>query len=287
MIMKQILAPLALVALPLFTSAQDLPAPSPKATVTQKIGLTEVTISYSRPSMKGRQVFGGLVPYGELWRTGANECTVLKTTGPLAINGGDQVLPAGEYAVFTIPGEEAWQVVFNKNAKQWGTGDHKREEDVLTVKAAARPSGILTETLYIGFENLQRDAADLVLRWEKQEVSLSLFSDATEKGKLNIKAALAKPGADYRAYARAAEFFMDRGLDPKEALQYATKSVGLTKKYWNTFLLARAQAAVGMYGEAALNGKEAIALALAEKDESVLKDYQEQSNKWSAQASGK
>ncbi len=177
--------------------------------MTQRIGLADVSITYSRPSAKGRPVFGDLVPYGEVWRTGANKATSLSTTGTLMLNG--QKLAEGKYSVFTIPGEGAWQVIFNKNTELWGAYDRKPEEDVLTVKVPAQPVAF-TETFTIEFANLGQDKADIVFRWEKQEAVLSVLADATEKAMANIKEALAKPDADFRAYARAASFCLDRRI---------------------------------------------------------------------------
>lgn len=252
--------------------------------MTQRIGLADVSITYSRPSAKGRPVFGDLVPYGEVWRTGANKATSLSTTGTLMLNG--QKLAEGKYSVFTIPGEGAWQVIFNKNTELWGAYDRKPEEDVLTVKVPAQPVAF-TETFTIEFANLGQDKADIVFRWEKQEAVLSVLADATEKAMANIKEALAKPDADFRAYARAASFCLDRGLEQKQALAWATKSVSMEKKYWNTFTLAKAQAEAGMYKEASETGKEAVALAIAEKDAGAQKSYQAKVDEWSAKAAGK
>jgi hypothetical protein len=282
--MKHLFATAALVALPLLSTAQEVPAPSPVSTVSQRIGLTDVTITYYRPSAKERKIFGDLVPYGEVWRTGANKATLLTTTGTLMLNG--QKLPEGTYSMFTIPGEGAWQVIFNKNTELWGAYDRKAEEDVLTVKVSARPAAY-TETFTIEFANLGQDKADILLRWEKQEAVLPVVADATDKAMANIQEALAKPDADYRAYARAASFCLDRGLEQKQALAWATKSVSLEKKYWNTFTLAKAQAEAGMYKEAADTGKEAVALAIAEKDGGAQKTYQAKVDEWTAKAAGK
>jgi Protein of unknown function (DUF2911) len=284
MTMKPFLAPLALLAMPFFAVAQELPAPSPSASVMQRIGLTDVSINYSRPSMKGRHIFGDLVPLGEVWRTGANQCTMLATTGTLVING--QKLPEGKYSVFTIPGDGVWQVIFNKNIELWGSTDRRPEEDVLTLKVASRPCQT-TETFTIGFDNLGQDKADLFLRWEKQEAVVELIADATDQSLMNIKMEMSKPEADYSTYARSASFCLDRGIEPQTALGWAQKSVGMEKKYWNTFTLAKAQAANGMYKEASATCKEAVALAGMEKDASSQKSYQAKLEEWSAKASGK
>ncbi len=121
----------SLLALP--TIAQiETPRPSPTATFSQKVGLTEVTIEYSRPGIKNRKIFGDLVPYGKLWRTGANAATKVTFADDVKIAGKD--LPAGTYALFTIPGEDEWTIIFNKNPNQSGTANYKEEEDALRVQ---------------------------------------------------------------------------------------------------------------------------------------------------------
>jgi hypothetical protein len=284
MMMKRFLAPMALLSLPLLTMGQDLPAPSPAATVQQRIGLADISVTYSRPSIKGRQIFGGLVPYGELWRTGANKSTLFITTELLMVGG--QKLAPGKYSMFTIPNEGAWMIVFNSNAELWGTEGYKMEEDVIRVKAEASDAP-LTETFTIGFENLGMDVGDLVFRWEKKRVVVPIVANATEKGIANIQAELAKPDADFRAYARSAAFYLERELEPKVAFEYANKSVSMEKKHWNTFYLAKAQAAMGMLPEAIASGNEAISMAVAEKDASAQKTYQEKVNEWTTKATGK
>ncbi|MBL7984842.1 MAG: DUF2911 domain-containing protein [Flavobacteriales bacterium] len=283
--MKRFLAPLALLALPFSLSAQELPASSPAASVSQRIGLTDVTITYSRPSAKGRRVFGDLVPFGEVWRTGANACTVLETRNMLLING--QKLPPGKYSVFTVPGVEVWQIMFNSQTDLWGAMDRKPEMDVLIVpKVITRPAEF-TETFNIGFESVSGDKAELVLSWEKLEVVVNIEAPSDDQAMANIREALAKPDADYRAYARCASYCLDKGVETKSALEWAQKSVDLDKKYWNTFTLAKAQAAHSRYKEAAATGKEAVALAIAEKDSGAQKAYQAKVDEWSAMANGK
>jgi Protein of unknown function (DUF2911) len=277
--MKHIIAPLALLALPSLINAQDLPAPSPTSTIQQTIGLTDVKVEYSRPCMKGRRIFGDLVPYNEVWRTGANKATLLTTKGPLTING--QVLAAGGYSVFTIPNDGAWVVIFNSNTELWGAYDRKVEEDVLTVKCATREAQP-TECFTIAFDNLGKDNAELVFRWDRTEAAVLLEADAGPMAMENIKVAIADPKADFRTYARSASFYLDRGLDDSKALEWAAKSVSMEKKYWNVFTLAKAQAANGKFKEAAVTGSEAVKLAEAEKDGGAVKSYGEKVAEWNA-----
>lgn len=280
--MKRLLSHVALVAMPLLSVAQDLPAPSPKATLQQRVGLTDITVEYSRPSAKGRKVFGDLVPYGEVWRTGANKATTITIKGDVLLN--DQPLPAGSYSLFTIPRQGgAWEVILNRNTELWGAYDRKPEEDVLHVKVPVKECA-MTETFTMEFANLGQDVADLMMRWENQEASLHISADATEQGKANIKEAIAKADAGYRTFYSAASFYLERELDAKQALAWAQQSVSKEKKYWNTFVLARAQAANNLFKEASATAQEAAKLASAEKDTGAEKTYQQKAAEWAAKA---
>ncbi len=274
------LAPLALLSLPLLTTAQDLPAPSPAAKVEQRIGLTDVTVEYSRPSMKGRKIFGDLVPFNEVWRTGANKATILTTNGPIMLEGKE--LPAGKFSVFAVPYEGgAWEVIFNRNTELWGAYDRKETDDVLRMKCPVREAQT-TETFTIGFDNVGTDQADLVFRWEKTEAYLTLKVDSKTAAIKNITTAIADPKADYRTYARSASYYLDNDLGLEKALEWAQKSVTLEKKYWNTFTLAKAQAASGKYADAITSGEQAVELAKAEKDDGAVKSYGEKVAEWKA-----
>lgn len=258
-------------------NAQDLPAPSPKSTVTQRVGLTDVTVEYSRPSMKGRKIFGDLVPYGEVWRTGANRATLIGLNTPVTIE--DQPVKPGKYALFTLPADGKWAIILNSDTNLWGAFDRKPENDVLNVTVATRACET-TETFTIELADVKDDKATLVLRWENTAVPMRIEADATEKGIANIKEALAKPDADFRAYARAASFYLDRDQDPKQALEWAQKSVKLQAKYWNTFTLAQAYAATGDKTAAISAAREAVKLAEAEKDNGAVKNYSAKIAEW-------
>jgi len=230
--------------------------------------------------MKGRTIFGDLVPYGEVWRTGANKAPLLITLGPLMVEG--QELKAGKYSVFTIPHEGgAWEVVFNSNTELWGAYDRKEAEDVLRVKCPVREAPA-TETFTIAFENLAPDQGELVFRWEKTEAYLSLKVDSKPAAMKNITVATADPKADYRTFARSASYYLDNDLGVAQALEWAQKSVSLEKKYWNTFTLAKAQAASGKFADAVTSGEQAVELAKAEKDDGAAKAYGEKVAEWKA-----
>ena len=267
-----------------FSNAQELPQLSPPARVSQRIGLTDVSITYSRPSARGRRVFGDVLQYGAVWRTGANHCTVLTTSGPLMLNG--QGLKPGSYSVFTVPGEGSWSLIFNTDTTLWGAFGRDAAKDVITVKILQRPT-VPTETFTILFDNIGQDRADLIFRWEKSEAYVTLEAPSEELALSNIHQALADPKADFRAYARSADFCAERGLEQKAAIAWAEKSVSMEKHYWNLFTLAKARAAIGMYSEAISAATEAIPLARKENDESAARNYEQKVAEWTARMQGK
>ena len=249
-------------------TAQDLPQASPLGKVEQVVGLTNISVTYSRPSAKGRKVFGELVPFDAVWRTGANKATLFTTDGTIMIDG--QKLEKGEYSLFTVPHQEAWEIIFNKNTELWGEGDRKEEEDVLRVKAPSVKSND-TETFTVEFADVKDDKANLVLRWANTEVRLPMDAPATEQGIANIKKALSEPDVKSGGYNGAARFALDRNVMTKEALEWATKSVSMEKKYYNVHTLARPQAANGMNKEAVATAEESMKLAQEAKNEAYVK----------------
>lgn len=230
-----------------FSQSLELPQPSPWAQVSQKFGLAQATITYSRPGMKGRTIFGGLVPYGEIWRTGANKATELKLEGTTMIN--NQKVDAGSYSLFTIPGEKEWTIIINKNTELWGAGDYKKEEDLMrfTVKPSTIPA---TESFTIAFTNISSKSATVELSWATTKVSFDIINDYLEEGKMNIEAAIKSAENTLSLYNSAAQFYLDNNIDNKMALEWSKKSVAQGEKYWNLYNLARAYAANGMKAEA-------------------------------------
>lgn len=156
------------------------PQPSPFASVTQRIGLNDVTISYHRPGVKGRKIWGELVPYGQVWRAGANDATTITFAEDVTIE--EQPLRAGTYAFFAIPGEREWTLVFNREPKQWGAFDYREAKDALRVKVASRPCPF-EEWLSYRFRDLTLNSAVAVLSWEKVEVSFVVRNRVEVKAK--------------------------------------------------------------------------------------------------------
>ena len=174
------LAGMAAGAAPAAAQPKKSPQPSPFASVTQRIGLNDVTIAYHRPGVKGRKIWGELVPYGQVWRAGANDATTITFAEDVTIE--EQPLRAGTYSLFAIPGEKDWTLVFNRESKQWGAFDYREAKDALRVRVAARP-GPPEEWLSYRFRDLTLNSAVAVLSWEKVEVSFVIRNRVEIKAK--------------------------------------------------------------------------------------------------------
>jgi hypothetical protein len=199
----------------------DFPQASPTATLKQRIGLTDIELVYSRPSAKGRVMLGGLNPYGEVWRTGANSATRVSFSTPVTIEGAR--VDAGTYELFTIPGRDEWTVILQKATKQWGAYTYDPKGDVarVTVRPVALAEPV--ETFTIGFNDIRDESATLNLIWEKTRVPVKLNVDVTGTLVPQIEAAMAAPGR--RPYAQAAMFYLDHNLDLDKAVAWMDAAI--------------------------------------------------------------
>lgn len=247
---------------PAFTT----PRPSPKATLTQQIGLTDMTIVYSRPGIKGRQVWGTLVPYDQVWRTGANEATTFAVSDDVAINGAP--LPKGTYSLHTIPGKAEWTLIFNKTANQWGSFNYDAAQDALRVKVKPA-SAPFTEWMSFEVPDVSTDKASVVLRWETVAVPFTVSTNTTQKVLSNARAAAAAAAAtDWRTPLRAATFAFDT-KNSADAQQWLDQSLKAEQNINNLYLKARMQAAAGDKAEAVKTARAAIAKATDKDKEEV------------------
>ena len=195
----------------------DFPAASPACTLKQRVGLTDFEITYSRPGVKGRTIFGGIVPYGQVWRTGANQATRITFNTPVKFNGIE--MAAGTYGLFTIPGENEWTVILNKNSAQWGAYQYDAKDDVTRFKATpVTLKDTAIETFTIEFNHVRDESAVLNLVWDKLVVPIHLEVDVSSKVVPQIEAAMASPDKkDAGLYFQAATFYYNHGLDLKKA----------------------------------------------------------------------
>lgn len=239
------------------------PAPSPVCKVNQEVGLIKVDLEYSRPSAKGRKIFGELVPFGEMWRTGANAATKVTFSDDASVGGGK--LPKGTYALYTIPGEKEWSVIFYKNTNFWGTpGKDYKEEDVaarVTVPAQSLRDDV--ETLTMNFNNLRNNGADLEISWEYTKVVVPITVDTDSKVMADIKATLDGPSAG--AYYAAARYYYEEKKDMAQALAWVDKSLEKGgEKFWIVRQKALIQAELGRYKDAIATAEKSTELAKAD-----------------------
>lgn len=200
----------------------EFPQPSPPASVSERVGVTGVSIEYSRPSMRERKIFGGLVPFGQVWRTGANAAT--KVTFGTDVKLGGTAVPAGSYALFTIPGEAEWTVILSKVVDdQWGSYAYNPKDDQARVKVNPVALAEPLETMTIGLQDLHAGKANLVIAWEKTVVAVEIDTELVAKLEPQIEAAMA--GSGEKPYFAAALFYYENDLDLALARQWIEAAV--------------------------------------------------------------
>lgn len=232
-----------------------LPRTSPNAAVSQTVGVSEVRISYGRPSMRGRTIFGDLVSYGEVWRTGANEATTITFSDDVQIEG--EALPAGTYGFFTIPGEDQWTVIFNNEPDQWGAFNYDESQDALRVNvtpaATSRPWEMMTFTV----ENVTDSSATAALSWANTKVPFSMAFDTPSiiRTRANEAAANAQ---DWQLPFQYAVYALQNDIFVEDALTWIDRSLELEETFNNLAVKAQLLAANEQYDEAATVGQQAI-----------------------------
>jgi hypothetical protein len=259
----------------------ESPLPSPNAKVSQRVGVTDFTVSYSRPGVKGRVIWGGLVPYDKPWRTGANRATTYTTTDDVLVEG--KKLPAGTYSIVTIPGKEQWTVIFNKDLDLWFKTEYDEKKDALRV--AVKPETVdFVETFTIVFRNVTSDSTSLAFIWEKLRVPVSLKVDTkglvVAKGRTAVAAAKADDWETPLSVGRT--FFNEKAGNPGEAMKFVERSISIKKGWSNTALMARMLAADGKTAEAVKLGDEAVALAKASPDKPNIEAFEKALAEWKA-----
>jgi tetratricopeptide (TPR) repeat protein len=242
------------------------PAPSPTQSVKQDFGISTIELNYSRPGMKGRKIFGDLVPYGKVWRTGANSATRLKFSDDVSIGG--QLLKAGEYALYTVPNEKEWEIIINKGSANWGT-DYKQEDDIFRVKATPVKLDQPVESFTMQFANVKSGSADLQIMWDKTLVSVPITSDIDKKVMAQIDAAMNK---DSRPYYQAAMYYLETGKDLNQALTWFDKAIEQNPTaYWVYHQKANALAKMGKKREAKTTAQKSMDLAKTAKNDDYVK----------------
>ena len=279
--MKKIVFAIAIFMISIVGNSQvKTPQSSPKSLLNQLVGLTDVEIEYSRPSAKGRIVFGELVPFGRLWRTGANANTTISFSEDVVIDG--KTLKKGKYALFTLPRIDTWEIVFYTKTDNWGNPDTFSEENV-ALRAIVKPelTARNVETFTIDINNLDNNFGVLNLMWERTLVALK-FEVPTQKIAIqSIEKALAGPTAgDY--YSSAQYFYQSNG-DLTKALSYINKALELNvdKPFYYTRLKSLIQAKLGDKKGALETAKQSLAAAILAKNNDYVKMNQDSILEWS------
>lgn len=231
--MKKILTSLAVLAT-IAAGAQDLPQPSPSTHLEQRVGLTDITLDYSRPSVNGRVIFGDLVPFGSHWRAGANQNTKVTFSKPVTIAGTD--VAAGTYSLSMIPNKGTWTVILNTKTDMWGVDGYSQEQDVLRVEVT--PQAIApVESMRMSLENITVSNAEIVLDWSDVRIALPVELNTMELATANIDAAIAAEPENWRVYRNAANFYNQNNIELATALTYMEKSIALNPDSWYGYYL--------------------------------------------------
>jgi len=257
--LKKTLFCLAAVCLMIIADAQQIkiPAPSPTQTIKQDFGISTIELTYSRPNMRGRTIFGDLVPYGKLWRTGANAATRIKFVDDVSVGG--VPVKAGDYVLYTIPNTNEWDVILNKGINNWGIDGYKESDDVARFKVKTMNAPMQTETFTMQFVNVMPSSTDLRIIWDKTAVQVPITMDVDSKVMAQINNAMNK---DNRPYFQSAMYYMESGKDLNQALAWFDKAIEQNPNaFWIHYQRANTLAKLGRKVEAKTAAMKSLELA--------------------------
>jgi hypothetical protein len=278
--MKKVILFFALGVASILSAQVVTPKASPAAKLQQKVGLADIQIEYARPGAKGRVVFGDLIPYGQMWRLGANENTKITTSEALIF--GKDTLAAGTYALFAKPGQTNWELYFYTDYSNWGLPEPWDPTKVrLQVTAGVQKLQDYQENLAFQIDALSNNGGTLLITWENTKVSLPFTLNTKAKVLASIDKTMTGPSAnDYHA---AATYYFNENLDLKKALEWSTKAVEMrgNSAYWMTRLKAQLQAANGDYKGAIETAKISIEAAKADGDDAYVRANEKSIAEWS------
>ena len=265
---KIILSALAITGLAMLSTAQvKMPAPSPTQTVKQEFGIGNIELTYSRPAAKGRKIFGDLVPYNKLWRTGANAATKIVFSEPVEIGG--KKLDSGTYVLYTIPGMDSWDVIINKGLKNWGVDGYKESEDVIRFKTEPVKNKKKVESFTMEFTDVTATTCSLEIKWQKTIVSIPIVANFLDKVRAQIDAAMK---TEKKPYWQAAQFYNEYDKNLPLALQNVTKAIdGNKEAFWMWIYKAKIQKEMGDNAGAMESSKKSMELAQAAKNDDYVK----------------
>ncbi len=251
----------------LFVNAQiKTPAPSPTQTIKQDFGISTIELVYSRPGMKGRKIFGDLVPWNKVWRTGANSATRIKFGDDVTFGG--QALKAGEYAIYTVPNENEWEIIINKGSANWGT-DYKQEDDIFRIKAKPVKLPFSIETFSMGFSDVKNTSCKLNMMWDNVYVEVPITTDIDKKVMGQINNLMNK---DNRPYFQAAMYYSENGKDLNQALTWFDKAIEQNPTaYYMYYQKANTLSKLGRKNDAKLVAQKSMEMAREQKNDDYVK----------------
>lgn len=243
------------------------PMPSPPQTIKQDFGISSIELSYSRPGVKGRKIFGDLVPFGKVWRTGANNATTLTFGDDVTI--GNTKIVAGKYGLLTIPDKESWTIIITKSTDVTSPADYKQENDIARVIVKAATLKDKVETFTMQFANVKPGTCDLQLMWDNTSVTLPISTDVESVVMKQIDNTMNK---DNKPYYQAAVYYLENGKDLNQALAWFDKAVELRPDaYWIHHQRANALAKLGKKDEAKLAAQKSMQLAKEQKNDDYVR----------------
>jgi len=243
------------------------PQPSPTQTIKQNFGVSSIELSYSRPGMKGRKIYGDLVPYGKVWRTGANNATILTFADDVTI-GGTKV-KAGKYGLLSIPEKKNWTLIISKQTDVTSPASYKQDQDVVRIEAKTMDMDESMETFTMQFANIKANSCELHIMWDRTAVALPISTDVESKVMAQIDNLMNK---DNRPYFNAAMYYMDNGKDLNQALSWFDKAVELQPTaFWIHHQRANCLAKLGKKDEAKMAAEKSKALATEQKNDDYVK----------------
>lgn len=273
-----------LVLLSASLQAQDLPSESPRSKVTQKVGFGDIIISYSRPNAHGRKIFGGLVPFDSVWRTGANYPTFVHLSDTTYIENNTTALFPGKYALYTIPQKDKWTIIFSRDTTLWGSYGYQQKNDALRVEVPVSTTQPYTETFGIQFINVQDDETHVSLAWENTGVSFRMHVDIQQRVLERIERGI-REKPEWSIYWSGASYLLEHNLDLNLALEWSERSIELYPWWGNLWVQAELYAALGNFEKAVESGEKALESGMTGENApyfSYQLAYQEEIDKWKA-----
>lgn len=242
------------------------PSLSPKKITKQQVGLATITLEYGQPNKQGRKIFGSLIPFNRVWRTGANSSTKITTDKKITL--ANHTIPAGTYGVYTIPNKKKWTIIIHKKSNLWGDAGYQKENDLVRFTVPVKKTKDTNETLNINFENFTIDGADLILTWEKTKIIIPTFvnSDAIIQEQINTKIINSKTSAKAQTYFDAAQFYYLKNKELNTAFEWFKKAEELRPSaFWYTYYKAELALKLNKKNIARLGAEKCLKAAKSSK----------------------